>query len=86
MPVIIDKLEMLERIANVRRYTRNGEMMAICDTLEHVLIHGHSVERSKPDVERSAVDCPACAKVRAKSNERKIRYRGKLRADSVKAQ
>jgi hypothetical protein len=37
MPVTIDKADVFRRMARVRAWTRNGDIVELCDTLEHVL-------------------------------------------------
>jgi hypothetical protein len=80
MPVTIDKPDLLRRIANVRRWSRNGDMLAICDSLEHVLMHG------MPDLSRDTADatvkaaCPECAARRASDLARQRRKRNKAKA------
>jgi hypothetical protein len=39
---LIDKADLLKRIDRVRRWSRNGDITVICDSLEHVLKCGHS--------------------------------------------
>jgi len=40
---LIDKPDLLKRIGRVRRWSRNGDITAICDSLEHVLKCGIQV-------------------------------------------
>ena len=87
MPVIIDKLDLLRRIAKVRSWSRNGDMLAICDALEHMLLRVEPPIASRDTVlsDLRSRDTLALAKRRADDNARQKRRRAKRLADSVKA-
>ncbi len=82
-----ERLELIARIQRVRRWTRQGDVMAICDALERLLAVEATAARSAeitdteaPMVEvtgKSSSWCPECAKRRDAKRQAQARYRKK---------
>ena len=90
----IDKVDVAKRIAAVKRWTRNGDILELCDVLEHVMKCwqpiGANLSRDKAaklsrdmvssDPTVSAAGCPECAARRASDLARQRRQRAKRKA------
>jgi hypothetical protein len=101
MPVTIDKPDAFRRMARVKGWCRNGDILELCDILEHVLTVGYDpVTGRKPDPvtapavagepvtgsgARSSAGCPDCAKRRAADLARQRKKRNKAKSKAALA-